>query len=117
MGKSVKYGKQGDDIGRLLEHYTRLIPPSQNCTMSTTAIETETEAVLKAIPSKTWIALPIEGEIPGPYKTPKFGFQVKPLHPTFACELQGVDWSRPIPREEYQEIRDLVDKVWLPPVR
>jgi alpha-ketoglutarate-dependent 2,4-dichlorophenoxyacetate dioxygenase len=37
--------------------------------------------------------------------------KVTPLHPTFAAELQGVDWSKPISPEQYKEIREVVDKV------
>lgn len=62
-------------------------------------------------PTPTWVALKIEGSIPEPYKTAKFGLEVVPLHPTFGCELRGVDWSRDISPELYQEIRDVADKV------
>ncbi|WWC64938.1 uncharacterized protein I303_107552 [Kwoniella dejecticola CBS 10117] len=37
-------------------------------------------------------------------------YAVKPLHPTFACELSGVDFSKPISPTEYAEIRKIVDK-------
>lgn len=37
--------------------------------------------------------------------------QVKPLHPTFAAEIAGVDFSQPITPELYKEIRAVVDKV------
>ncbi|KAI9634491.1 uncharacterized protein MKK02DRAFT_16738 [Dioszegia hungarica] len=36
--------------------------------------------------------------------------QVKPLHPTFAAEIAGVDFSQPITPELYKEIRAVVDK-------
>jgi hypothetical protein len=62
-------------------------------------------------PTPIWTPLPIEGDIPPPYKTPKFGFEVIPLHPTFACELQGVDFSAPLTPEQYSEIRAVSDKV------
>ncbi|PSK37360.1 hypothetical protein B9Z65_2102 [Elsinoe australis] len=61
-------------------------------------------------PTPTWVPLPIEGEIPKPYTTPKHNLEVNPLHPTFACELRGVDWSKPIPPEVYAEIRAVVDQ-------
>jgi len=35
---------------------------------------------------------------------------VKPLHPTFAAELSGVDFTKPITPELYQQIRAIVDK-------
>lgn len=78
-----------------------------------TATTTTTEAgkTIAITPTPAWTPLPIEGEIPPPFKTPKFGFEVIPLHPTFACELKGVDWSRPIPKEEYEEIRQISNKV------
>ncbi|KAL2865084.1 TauD/TfdA dioxygenase family protein [Aspergillus lucknowensis] len=68
---------------------------------------TETIAVR---PTPTWIPLKIEDPIPPPFLTPKFGFKVTPIHPTFGCELEGVDWSKDISEEVYQEIRDVVDK-------
>ncbi|KAJ6445220.1 dichlorophenoxyacetate alpha-ketoglutarate dioxygenase protein [Purpureocillium lavendulum] len=61
-------------------------------------------------PTPTWAPLKIEGLIPAPYHTPKFNLRVVPLHPTFACELQGVDWSKDISSELYEEIRAVVDK-------
>lgn len=64
-------------------------------------------------PTPTWIPLKIEGQIPSPYLTPKFKLKVTPLHPTFACELEGVDWSKDVSPELYQEIREVVDKVRL----
>jgi hypothetical protein len=36
---------------------------------------------------------------------------VKELHPTFAAELSGVDFTKPISPEQYTEIRRAVDKV------
>lgn len=62
-------------------------------------------------PTPTWVPLKIEGLVPAPYRTPKFNLRVVPLHPTFACELQGVDWSKDVSPELYQEIREIVDKV------
>ena len=62
-------------------------------------------------PTPTWIPLQIEGAIPSSYFTPKFNLKVTPLHPTFACELEGVDWSKDVSPELYQEIREVVDKV------
>ncbi|KAH8816079.1 hypothetical protein F5884DRAFT_207875 [Xylogone sp. PMI_703] len=61
-------------------------------------------------PTPTWVPLKIEGSIPQPYRTPKFGLTVVPLHPTFACEIQGVDWSKDIEPELYGEIREIADK-------
>lgn len=74
--------------------------------MSTTEVET-----IAIKPTATWVPFKIEGSIPSPYRTPNFGFTVVPIHPTFACELQGVDWSKDISPEEYQEIRGVVDRV------
>lgn len=37
--------------------------------------------------------------------------RVTPLHPTFAAELSGVDFTKPISPELYAEIRGVVDKV------
>ena len=62
-------------------------------------------------PTLDWVPLPIEGNIPPPYRTAKFGLEVIPLHPTFACELKGVQWSEPISPELYAEIREVSDKV------
>ncbi|CAH0058373.1 unnamed protein product [Clonostachys solani] len=61
-------------------------------------------------PTPTWIPLKIEGQLASPYTTPKFNLRVTPLHPTFGCRLDGVDWSKDISPELYQEIRDIVDK-------
>lgn len=80
--------------------------------MSTTTLHTtESGRTISVVPTELWKPLPIEGEIPQPYKTPNFGLEVVPLHPTFACELRGVDWSKPIPPEVYAEIRAVCDKV------
>ncbi len=62
-------------------------------------------------PTPTWTPLRIQGVIPEPFYTPKFGLKVIPIHPTFGCELEGVDWSKDIPEDVYKEIRVLVDKV------
>lgn len=40
-------------------------------------------------------------------------FEVIPLHPTFAAEIKGVDFTQPISPELYAEIRKEVDKVRL----
>jgi hypothetical protein len=72
------------------------------------ATETETIAVK---PTPTWVPLKIAGLIPVPSTTPKFGLRVVPIHPTFACELEGVDWSQDISPELYRQIRAVVDKV------
>ena len=63
-------------------------------------------------PTPTWVPLRIEGTLPEPYYTPKFNLKVIPIHPTFACELEGVDWSKDVSPELYKEIREVVDKVW-----
>lgn len=81
---------------------------------TTTLHTTESGRTVAVIPTGLWEPLPMEGEIPAPYKTPKFGLEVVPLHPTFACELRGVDWSKPIPPEVYGEIREVCDKVSRP---
>ncbi|KAK5168856.1 uncharacterized protein LTR77_006165 [Saxophila tyrrhenica] len=81
--------------------------------MSTTTTTTASKAgkTITITPTPPWTPLKIEGEIPSPYNTPKFQLEVIPLHPTFACELRGVDWSKPVPLEVYAEIREVVDKV------
>jgi hypothetical protein len=76
-----------------------------------TATETTEKAFISVKPTPTWVPFKIEGTIPKPFATPKFNLHVTPLHPTFACTLEGVDWSKPISPELYQEIRSLVDKV------
>ncbi|KAL2107786.1 hypothetical protein VUR80DRAFT_4743 [Thermomyces stellatus] len=65
---------------------------------------------ISVTPTPTWVPLKIEGTIPEPYFTPKFNLKVIPIHPTFACELEGVDWGKDISPELYQEIREVVDK-------
>jgi alpha-ketoglutarate-dependent 2,4-dichlorophenoxyacetate dioxygenase len=37
--------------------------------------------------------------------------QLTPLHPTFAAEASGVDFSKPIPDHVFKEIRDAMNKV------
>ena len=37
--------------------------------------------------------------------------QVKELHPTFGAEVSGVDFSRPIPENVFQELWKAVNKV------
>ena len=73
--------------------------------MSTTVTVSKTDNSISITPTSAWNPLPIEEEIPPPYKTPNFGLEVIPLHPTFACELNGVKWSEAIPPEVYAEIR------------
>ncbi|EXJ90163.1 hypothetical protein A1O3_03232 [Capronia epimyces CBS 606.96] len=36
------------------------------------------------------------------------GFQVKQVHPTFACEIQGLDLSQGITDDQFNQVRDLV---------
>ncbi len=85
--------------------------------MSATTTATATKAdgassmPLYIKPTPVWTPLPIEGDIPAPFTTEKFGLKVIPLHPTFGCELQGVDWSKPVSPELYKEIREICDKV------
>jgi hypothetical protein len=74
--------------------------------MSTTEVST-----IAIKPTAIWVPLKIEGVLPSPYRTPKIGYTVTPIHPTFACELEGVDWGRDISPDEYKEIREVVDKV------
>ena len=45
------------------------------------------------------------------------GLQVKPLHPTFAAELSGVDFTKPVPPDVAAEIRKVVDKYGVVVVR
>ncbi|KAF2104988.1 Clavaminate synthase-like protein [Rhizodiscina lignyota] len=78
--------------------------------MSTATQTTTSEGTIPIKPTPVWVPFTVEGEVPPPYRTPKFGLKVIPLHPTFACELEGVDWSKPVPQEVYEEIRDLCDK-------
>ncbi|KAF4547903.1 Taurine catabolism dioxygenase TauD-like protein 2 [Elsinoe fawcettii] len=61
-------------------------------------------------PTPTWTPLPIQGEIPSAYRTPKHNLEVIPLHPTFGCELRGLDWTKPISPDVYTEIREVVNK-------
>lgn len=79
--------------------------------MTTTTTATRIGDKIHITPAPIWQPLPIEGDIPPPYTTSKFGYEVVPLHPTFGCELKGVDWSKPISPEQYAEIRALQDKV------
>lgn len=101
-----------------VSHLTRSRPsrttlrlPIMSTTTTSTLHTTESGNTISVTPTSVWQPLPIEGQIPAPYTTPKFGLEVKPLHPTFACELSGVDWSKPIPPEVYAEIREVCDKV------
>ena len=72
-----------------------------------------TTQTISVKPTRTWIPIKIEGPIPAPYHVGKSGLKVTPLHPTFGCELEGVDWSKDISPELYQDIRNVVDKVLL----
>lgn len=72
---------------------------------------TDNRELVAIKPTPVWTPLPIQGVTPPPYYTPRFGYQVIPLHPTFACELKGVDWSKPITPDQYAEIREVSDKV------
>ncbi|KAK3677009.1 hypothetical protein LTR78_003214 [Recurvomyces mirabilis] len=82
--------------------------------MSTTVTATKTSSAetlqtFTIKPTPLWQPLPIEGDIPAPYTT-NSGLEVVPLHPTFACELRGVDWSKSISQEAYDEIRQIADQ-------
>lgn len=79
--------------------------------MSTTTTTQEAEQPITIRPTPLWTPLPIEGNVAAAYKTPKHNFEVVPLHPTFACELRGVDFSRPITPDEAAEIREVSNKV------
>jgi hypothetical protein len=80
--------------------------------MSVTSTETRTAVpAISVKPTPTWTALPIIGDIPPPFEIPDFGLIVTPLHPTFGCQLEGVNWEKPISPELYAKIRELADKV------
>ena len=81
---------------------------------TTTLHTTESGRTISVVPTRLWQPLPIEGEIPAPYKTPKCGLEVVPLHPTFGAELKGVEWSKTVAPEVYTEIREVCDKVGEP---
>jgi len=36
---------------------------------------------------------------------------VKKLHPTFAAEIEGVDFTKPVPPDVFEEIRNAAAKV------
>ncbi|KAK4953699.1 hypothetical protein LTR10_008303 [Elasticomyces elasticus] len=76
---------------------------------TTTTTQTVKPQTFTIEPTPVWTPLPLEGHIPSPYTTPS-GLAVIPLHPSFGCELSGVDWAKPIPEALYREIRDVVDK-------
>lgn len=78
---------------------------------TTTTSTQRSEKSIAVTPTASWTPLPIEGEIPPAYKTPEFGFEVIPLHPSFGCQVKGVDFSRRITVEEASEIRAVADKV------
>jgi alpha-ketoglutarate-dependent 2,4-dichlorophenoxyacetate dioxygenase len=80
-------------------------------TTTTTTTSNENGNLITIQPTAPWVPLAIEGNIPDPYTTPKYGLEVIPLHPTFACELKGVDFSKPIPPDVYAEIREVSNKV------
>jgi hypothetical protein len=46
-----------------------------------------------------------------PSTTTKKHLTVIPLGPTFTAEIQGVDFSKPIPPEIKDEIQDAIDEV------
>ncbi|KIW12257.1 hypothetical protein PV08_09533 [Exophiala spinifera] len=77
---------------------------------TTTATEAVGKAVISIKPTPTWVPLEIKGHIPEPFIISDFNLRVVPLHPTYACELQGVEWDKPVTPELYREIRKLVDK-------
>ena len=37
--------------------------------------------------------------------------QVTELHPTFAAEVRGIDFSKEIPDDVFEELRDIISKV------
>ena len=54
--------------------------------------------------------------MPGLLLTPETDFQtlqIKKLHPTFAAEIEGVDFSKPIPDDVFREILAASAKVML----
>ncbi|KAK5747138.1 hypothetical protein LTR17_000271 [Elasticomyces elasticus] len=76
---------------------------------TTTTTRTVKPQTFTIEPTPVWTPLPLEGHIPSPCTTPN-GLKVVSLHPSFGCELSGVDWAKPIPEAVYREIRDVVDK-------
>lgn len=85
--------------------------------MSATTTATPVAASAVSVkPTTTWVPLPIEGNIPAPFEDSEFGLKVTPLHPTFGCELEGVDWSKPVSPKLYKKIRGIADKVRLSPM-
>jgi hypothetical protein len=80
-------------------------------TTTTMTTSNENGNLIAIQPTAPWVPLPIEGNIPDPYTTAKHGLEVIPLHPTFACELKGVDFSKPISPDVYAEIREVSNKV------
>ncbi len=36
---------------------------------------------------------------------------IRPLHPTFTAEVEGVDWSKPIDEDTFAQIKDAIYKV------
>jgi hypothetical protein len=80
-------------------------------TTTTTTTTQRPENPIAVTPTALWKPLPIERDIPPAYKTPRFGFQVVPLHPSFGCELSGVDFGKRVTLQEALEIREVVDKV------
>jgi len=73
-------------------------------------MSTTTTSTITAKPTPTWVPLKIEGHIPAPYLTPIYKLKVTPIHPTFGCELEGIDWKKHVSPELYQEVREVVDK-------
>jgi hypothetical protein len=48
------------------------------------------------------------------HTTPPMTLNLKPLHPSFAAEARGIDFSKPVPDHVFQEIRDAMSKVPFP---
>jgi hypothetical protein len=57
------------------------------------------------LPQDTLIEMPSAAE--QEFKT----IQIQKLHPTFGAELSGINYSKPIPDDIFQEIRDASAKV------
>lgn len=50
------------------------------------------------------------------YGTPFSHISVKPLHPTFAAEVSGVDFTTPLSDNVFKVIHQAVTKVFLSPL-
>lgn len=46
-----------------------------------------------------------------PHKEAPTPIEIIPLHPTFAAEVHGVDFSKDIPPEVFAEIKEAITKV------